>query len=297
MTNDQRPGDAGINPQAIAIVGPGRLGSSLAAAVAAAGPPLVAVAGRHSESSLALARALGRPALSCTPAEAVGRASVVFLAVPDGHVETVCAGLPWRAGHLAAHCSGALGLDALAVARSRGADTGCLHPVQSFPSPTPDPTRFHGIHCGVECTGNRAAILEDIVRSVRATPFSLAGVDRALYHAAAVFVGNDVVALMTAAARAWSLAGLPAALARDALAPLLIAAATNATRMAPAEALTGPIARGDATTVTRHLAALESAPPLRALYVALASELLREAAAGPRPGRDEILRLLAEPQA
>jgi predicted short-subunit dehydrogenase-like oxidoreductase (DUF2520 family) len=79
---------------------------------------------------------------------------------------------------------------------------------------------------------------------------------------------------MAAATRAWQSAGLPADSARSALSPLLLAAANNVAAMPLAEALTGPIARGDTVTVARHLEALRTEPALAQLYRALSRELL-----------------------
>jgi predicted short-subunit dehydrogenase-like oxidoreductase (DUF2520 family) len=89
-----------------------------------------------------------------------------------------------------------------------------------------------------------------------------------------VLASNYVVALLTAARRAWEHSGLPGATAREALAPLLLGSAENAARLPPEQALTGPIARGDTETVARHLEALGQLPELRELYRQLGRELL-----------------------
>jgi predicted short-subunit dehydrogenase-like oxidoreductase (DUF2520 family) len=261
----------------IGVLGAGRLGSALAAALAAAGYGGIAVASSRHERAEALAGEI--EALEATePAALVERADLVVLAVPDAQVAAVAASLPWRAGLAAVHCSGALGLDVLEPARRQGTLPGCLHPLQTFPSgesPSEAASRFRGITCGVEGAAPLGSLLERIVRDLGATPVRLEGVDRALYHAAAVLVSNDVVALAAAAQRTWALAGLPPAGAREALGPLLLAAASNAARQSPEEALTGPVARGDVPIVERHLRALEADPELRDLYRRLALELLR----------------------
>lgn len=258
---------------AIGIIGGGRLGSSLAAALAGCGCRVSAVASRDRPAAARAAAASGAAILSAQAV--VDRCDVVFLTVPDRAVADVCAALRWRAGQAAVHCSGALGLEVLAGARAAGALAGCLHPLQSFPAREPEPWRFTGITCGIEGDGTLRGTLERIARALGATVVSLAGVPRARYHAAAVLASNDVVALMGAATRTWVLAGLPAERARAALAPLLVAAAANVAALPLTEALTGPVARGDVATVAAHLAALDGAPELRALYRALAAELLQ----------------------
>ena len=274
---------------AVGVIGAGRLGSALAGALAAAGYTDLRIATRDPASptearTRAVAAALGVEESSS--AALVAGSALVFLAVPDRAIAGLAGELTWRAGQGAVHCSGALGLDVLAAAAARGAIAGCLHPLQTFPGP-PDATAgaglFRGIVCGVEGAAPLGELLVAIAHDLGARSLRLDGVDRALYHAAAVLVSNDVAALMAAATRAWVLAGLPEDAARDALSPLLLAAAANSAaangaHLPLAQALTGPIARGDATTVERHLRAL-AAPggdaDLAHLYRALARELLR----------------------
>jgi predicted short-subunit dehydrogenase-like oxidoreductase (DUF2520 family) len=264
----------------IGIVGGGRLGRSLAHAMAAVGYRIAVVAGRRAGSTDTLAeelRALGH-ARSVTAHEVPSLADVVFLAVPDDAVAALASDLPWRAGLIVVHCAGALDLGALDGVRARGALAGCLHPLQSFarePGRDAGAARFRGIACGIEGDPGVPDALAALCRDLGATSFSLAGVDRRLYHAAAVFVSNYVVALHAAAERAWTLAGLARPQAREALAPLTLGAAAHIASLPLHAALTGPIARGDAATVARHLDALRDAPDLADLYRQLGALLLQ----------------------
>lgn len=265
---------------AIAVLGPGRLGRTLAAALEAAGYRVRLASSRVVEEAQ----------------DAVDASDVAFLTVPDAAIAGVAAVVEWRPGQLVAHCSGARGLEVLTVPEQSGALVGCLHPLQSFP-PDPDPARFSGITCGVEGASPADAILDGIAVDLGARTVRLAGVDRALYHAAAVIIANDAVALAAAATRAWTLAGLPESAAREALAPLLLGAATSIATHPLAEALTGPIARGDVGTVERHLTALQRDPALAALYRALAAELLRLPLGHPEATTARLRALLDTPPA
>ena len=262
----------------ITVIGTGRLGAALAGALAVAGYTDLTLASRDPPRAADVAAALGVHAR--TTAEAVERAALVFLAVPDGAIEDVASSLAWRAGQGVVHTSGARGLDALADATVHGALAGCLHPLQTFPATgTPSASAaaalFAGIVCGVEAAPPLDGLLTALVEDLGARTVRLDGVDRARYHAAAVLVSNDVVALMAAATRTWTAAGLEAGAAQAALAPLMRAAAANATSLPLAQALTGPIARGDHATVARHVAALAGEPGLLEIYRALGRELLR----------------------
>ena len=268
-----------MTASAIAVIGAGRVAWSLAPALARAGYRVGAVAARDADAADALAAATGPDTRATSPDGALDAAEVIFLAVPDGAIAALATTLPWRAHHAAVHCSGALGLEVLAPVVAAGGRAGCLHPLQSFPERRADPDRFRGVTCGVEGAGPLGALLAAIAGDLGARVVRLEGVDRAAYHAAAVFASNDVVALMSAAHRTWALAGLPPEAARGALAPLLGAVAENLRRLDPEAALTGPVARGDLVTIEAHLAALASAPDLQALYRALGAELLRIAPA------------------
>jgi predicted short-subunit dehydrogenase-like oxidoreductase (DUF2520 family) len=261
----------------IGIIGAGRLGGALADALLKSGRPLDTVASRTLEGADALAAHL--PFVNAAPVEElVAQCEVVFLAVPDDQLESVADAQRWRDGQAVVYLSGGRGLDVLAPVTEAGGLAGCLHPLQTFPSgeePARARTRFAGIACGIEAPAPLDALLEAIVDDLDARSFRLEGVDRAAYHAAAVFVSNDIVAAMAAATRAWSLAGLPSEDAREALSPLLRSSAEAIASRPLEEALTGPVARGDVETVRRHLGSLEAEPELRALYRLLAGELLR----------------------
>lgn len=258
--------------RSIGFIGAGRLAAALGAALRDAGYPVQVVASRDQASATAFG---SRLSIQAAAADAVVETcDLVFLTVPDSQIAALAGSLPWRPGQSVVHCSGALGLDALSSAAKRGATPGCLHPLQSFPSRTPEPARLHGIFCGVEAPEPLGAYLEALATAVGSHSFRLEGVDRRLYHAAAVFMSNDVVALASAATRLWHLAGLPQTLGREALSPLLLSAARNVAALPLREALTGPVARGDVATIEGHLRALEAAPDLRELYRRLAAELL-----------------------
>jgi predicted short-subunit dehydrogenase-like oxidoreductase (DUF2520 family) len=257
----------------IGVIGASRLGTTLGLSLQRAGHPVVAVSSQRADSANAFAARLGG-AEALEPAALVGRCELVLLAVPDSAVAELAAALPWAAGQEVVHCSGALDLTVLDPARRRGALRGCLHPLQSFPERFGEARRFAGIACGVEGDGTLAARLQALCSALGASSFSLAGVDRARYHAAAVLASNYVVALHAAAAAAWTLAGLPQERAREALAPLTLGAADAVSRLPLPAALTGPIARGDATTIARQIEALGEDRELQRLYQRLGTALL-----------------------
>ena len=239
-----------------AIVGRGRLGRVLARALAAAG---VEVAG---------------PTARNEPVEA---ADVVLLCVPDAEIGRVVRTLPRTVGWVG-HVSGATGL------ADAGVDFG-LHPLQTFVG-TEGPEAFHGIGCAVAGRNPAAReIAEELAVRLGAHPFPIDDADRAAYHAAASIASNYTVTLLATAERMAASAGLAPADARAILAPLVRATVENWAAHGPRTALTGPVARGDAATVTRQRAAIAAAAPeLLDLFDVLSAHT-RELARRPEEGR------------
>ena len=220
----------------IAIVGAGRLGTALAAALGVASP-------------------LGRGA------DARG-ASAVLLCVPDSEIAAAAAAIePGRAGPLIGHCSGATGLDVLAPHEAFS-----LHPLMTVPVGAP-PGRLAGAGCAVDGSTPRAlAVAEALAARLGMRPTHVADEDRVAYHAAASIASNFLVTLEGAAERLAATAGVDRAL----LAPLVRAAVDDWAARGAEDALTGPIARGDEDTVTRQRAAVaERTPDLLPLFDAM----------------------------
>jgi len=241
---------AGLPQYRLAVVGPGRAGTSIAFAATRAGIT-TRLAGRHDA------------------VEACRDAEVALLCVPDGEIATACASVATAVPPLrfVGHVSGATTLGALSAASDAGADVLSLHPLQTIPDAESD---LVGAPCAV--AGSTAAALElarDLAARLQMHPFAVPEESRAAYHAAAAIASNLLVALEESAAELLERAGVDAE-GRELLAPLVLRTAANWAERGP-DALTGPIARGDAATVERHLDALRSvAPELVPVYESLA---------------------------
>lgn len=230
------PACAPALPARVAVVGPGRLGTALAAALARAGVDVSGPVGRG---------------------EAVPRADAVVLCVPDAEIPPAAAASA-GAAPLVGHTSGATGLEALAPA---GATAFGLHPLQTFAGGE-DPSRFAGAGCAFagETPGARAAA-RALAEVLGMHPFELADEDRAAYHAAASIASNFTVTLLAEAERVAESAGIEPAQARTLLAPLVRSTVENWAALGPERALTGPVARGDEATVARQRRAVGAAAP------------------------------------
>jgi predicted short-subunit dehydrogenase-like oxidoreductase (DUF2520 family) len=278
-------------PATVAVVGAGRAGGALAVALVAAGRDVVAVASRDAERAALLAARVGAR-WAPTPLEAIRAADLTLLTVPDGAIAGVAASVAASGadlrGRAVVHCGASLGIEALTALRPTRAGLGCLHPFQALAGAESAPL-LRGAVMAVEADPALEAPLRRLAEDLGGHPVGLLPGTRALYHAAAVLVGNAPLALVSAAAELLVAAGLEQPAAEAALIGLMEGALSNARRVGPRAALTGPVVRGDTATVARHLAALEDRPETDALYRALTQELLRLAG---EEGREELAALL-----
>lgn len=256
----------------LAFVGAGRVAGVLAPALGRAGYPVVAIASHGAVQAQALAARLPHCQATSTQ-ESVDLADVVFLTVPDDAIARVVAGIRWRADSAVVHCSGASEIDVLNPAAAQGAQIGGFHPLQTFA--TPD-VQLAGITVAIEASARLLETLREMAVSLGCTPLELPPGARPLYHASGAFAHNYLVTLFGQAVRLWGLLGFTEAQALAALLPLAGTSFATIESVGVAGALTGPIARGDAGTIRRHVAALEQhAPDLLPLYRELGKCALR----------------------
>lgn len=281
----------------ISIIGAGRAGAAVAALWQRAGHRIVAVSGREATALRASQHLPGVPILGAAEAARLGE--LVILGVPDDLIATIARALV-EAGAVApgrwiAHISGATPLSALDAARDAGARRLGVHPLQTFPDVDSAIDRIPGCTVAVGADDDEGFFLaERLAEDLGGRPFRLPDEHRAVYHAAAVFASNYLVAATGVAEQLLATAGVPDPLA--ALAPLQRATVANLARTGPAEALTGPTVRGDAGTIARNLEALTASAPWAVdAYVEMARVALDLAVRGGRlsPERrtevDEVL--------
>ena len=247
----QRPGRLGVG-----VIGAGRVGAVLGNALRAAGHAVVAVSA-VSAASRERADVL-LPGVPVVPVpDVVERAELVLLTVPDDVLADLVSGLAatgaWQSGQLVVHTSGRYGWRVLDAAVAAGAIPLALHPAMTFTGTSLDLARLVDCCFGVTAPGPVLPIAQALVVEMGGEPVVIEEEMRPLYHAALAHGANHLVTLVAQALEMLRAAGV--ATPDRVLGPLLAAALDNALRRGD-EALTGPVSRGDAGTVSAHLAAI-----------------------------------------
>ena len=279
----------------LAIIGAGRVGSTLAQTLHWRGYTVTAVYSRTPASARRLADKLSTR-VADSAADAATSARLTFLTVPDDAIVPVCEALSRDVdlrGRAVVHTSGVTSVAMLAAARASGALTGGLHPMLPIMDTELSPriafsvpwvTEAPDVTFGVEADSEPLrAWLAAIVKALNGVALWLRpGQDRALYHAAGVIASNYMVTLFAEALGLLDRlnAETDEHTLRQTLAHLVDNTLRNLKTVGPTQALTGPIVRGDVGTVRKHLEALDQHDPeLAELYRIVGRRTARLAAA------------------
>ncbi len=239
------------------IVGAGRVGQGLARAFRISGVDIVGVHGKRA--------APGATSHGSLPGD-IARANTIILAVRDDQIDAALeqvlgAGSEGRTGPLTSgsvilHTSGTAEPAALELVSSRGLSGGTFHPLVPFLDPERAPELLRGAWVGVDGDADARSTSRRLAGHVGARTIDIPSGGKPTYHAAAVFSANFPIVLAEIAAELMQSIGVPAKSSESAVHSLMTAALSNATGKSPAEALTGPVVRGDAGMVRKHLDAL-----------------------------------------
>ena len=277
----------------IAIVGAGNFASALAVSLHNAGYQIEQIIARGpAASSLQRARRLAHAlgASTDTSASARIRADVVWFCVPDGAIASAAASLAqatdWE-NNVALHSSGALTSDELAVLRQRGAAVASVHPLMTFVRGSRP--LLAGVPFAIEGSPKAVRTARSMIRDLRGQPFAIHKDQKQAYHAWGMFASPLVTALLAVTERVAGVAGVNKKSARKRMLPILQQTLANYARLGAPESFSGPIQRGDAATVEKHLKTLRSIPDAREIYVALARAALHDLPAKNRAALKKLL--------
>jgi predicted short-subunit dehydrogenase-like oxidoreductase (DUF2520 family) len=261
-----------------ALVGAGRVGTAVAALLQGTGHEIVGISSRTSRSAKEAAARLGASAFDSV--SSIPDADLYLIGAPDDAIASVARELAVSvpAGALVCHFAGSLGTGALtAISAARGRPC-ALHPVQACPDVDTAIARIPGSAWGVTCAG---VVEDEIFRLIRedleGDPVRVREKDRALWHAAAVVTSNGTAALLSVGESILAAIGVDAP--ERVLGPLASGVVASARAAGGGGVtLTGPVVRGEISTIERHLAALEErAEDLVAPYASATRAILAAA--------------------
>jgi predicted short-subunit dehydrogenase-like oxidoreductase (DUF2520 family) len=262
----------------IAIVGPGRLGRALALELKRAGYTISEIVSRSSVASKRKAGALARKVKAHVSTSDRARldAAIVWFCVPDREIAAsarqLASVVDWT-NKIAFHSSGALASDELKSLHQSGAAVASVHPLMTFV--TGSLPSLRGVPFAME--GDAAAVrsARQIVRALGGEAFTIRKQHKAAYHAWGAFASPLLVAMLVTAEQLARKAGLSSVEARKKMLPIVRQTIANYEALGGAGAFSGPIVRGDAEIVRKHLQVLRKIPEATAVYLALARAALR----------------------
>ena len=255
----------------VAVLGAGRLGSSLAIALDKAGYTVAAITSRQPTHREWLNSHITTGIVVENVQTAVNVANIVFITGPDAYIEKICSGVKLRSHQAVIHCAGAMSLAPLDTARVAGAQTGGFHPLQTFPT-IDSYERLQDVSFAIESASPELlGWLRILAEDLGGSAFQIESSQRAAYHASAVMACGLLSGLTGLSAEMWEPLGIERTEALRRLIPLLRAPVDALDEKGLPDAITGPFVRGDVETITRHLeATANKSIGIRNAYAALA---------------------------
>jgi predicted short-subunit dehydrogenase-like oxidoreductase (DUF2520 family) len=265
----------------VAIVGAGNLGAALGLSLRRVGYIIEAVIARPGRASLTkaqrLAKQVGARAVADSAIDSSTlRAHLIWFCVPDAEIaraaQALAGKIEWK-GRVALHSSGALTSDELGSLRRHGASIASVHPLMTFvrgsrPS-------LAGVPFALEGDADALRVARCVIDDVGGQCYSIGKNDKAAYHAWGTFASPLFTALLATAEQVAALAGVNRRAAKRRMIPILLQTLANYAAFDAAGAFSGPLVRGDADTVKRHLRVLRNLPAARNVYSALAGAALQ----------------------
>lgn len=254
----------------IGIIGAGVVGTAVGVVLKTKGYEITGVHDTCFESTQKLVKKL--ESVACKSPQDVSRsAEVLFITTSDSSIEKVANELADRGsfheGQIVVHMSGALSSEILDRAKESGALVLSVHPVQSFADPEMAIKNLPGSAFSIEGDKDAYDVAVCIVETLGGEYFFIDRKAKPLYHAGACVVSNYLVTLIDFGVKLLESTGIPRSMASRALMPLINGTVSNIEKIGIPSALTGPIARGDLSTILKHLDCLEEmAPELMKLY-------------------------------
>lgn len=244
----------------ITFVGAGALASGMAVALHEAGYSIREIlVRRKTPYAIVLAQKVG--ACICKLDQEI-TADVVWIAVSDEAISNCAQQLAERGnwkGKIALHSSGALASSELAPLKKSGATIASVHPMMSFVASSTN-TNLAGVYFAAEGDAKAIGTVKSVVAALGGKFISLQSSRKALYHAFGSIIAPLIVSELAAAESVAQRAGIASKDARAVMRPIVTKVIENYLQHGADKALSGPLQRGDAGTVSLHVNALSKTP-------------------------------------
>jgi len=251
----------------LGFIGAGTVGTAMAVRLSQKGYPVIAVYDVNPTAAKRFAEAVRGCPVYEKAQDVADKAEHVFITTADDFIPKVAAEVRWHKGQIVSHCSGASSAEVLEPVKKFGAQVGCIHPLQTFSGMTQAIENLPGSMFAIEAEEPVLSILKEMATALKGEWVILKAEDKALYHASACIACNYFYTLVNIAAELWKNFNKTVPEATKAMLPMLRGALNNLENIGLPQALTGPIARGDLTTINKHLSILKKkAPELLPLY-------------------------------
>ncbi len=262
----------------LSIIGAGRVGQTLGRLAQEAGLAIGDVVCRNKASANRAVQFIGAGTPQAIAHLSLSPADLILIATPDDKIADAVEQIQASAitKTIALHTSGALSSEILTPLKDRNIVVGSCHPLQSFTSPRRRQALLDKTYFCIEGEARARRAARRLVKTIGGRPFEIKTEMKGLYHAAAVLTSGGVTTLLSVALDLLARCGLPEAEARKVLLPLVEGTLANIQALGAAQALTGPVRRGDRGTVEKNMRALGSVDKSAlAIYRLLAERSLR----------------------
>jgi predicted short-subunit dehydrogenase-like oxidoreductase (DUF2520 family) len=262
----------------ISIIGAGRLGTSLGAALSKKGYRIKSLSCKTARSAKESRTIIGQGKASVDNIQTAKSGDILFLCLPDDEILKVAkeldsANINWSERYIF-HCSGLLSSKVLKPFSAKGASAASIHPIQSFAHKKSPPGQFENIYFGLEGEIEALKMSQEIIERLGGRSLIIKAKDKAVYHAACSIASNFFVVLLDIASTLLTRIDIPEEQAFQALYPLVKGTLHNVKKFNIRSSLTGPVMRGERESVEKHLEALRKFPPNDETYSNLASSAL-----------------------
>jgi predicted short-subunit dehydrogenase-like oxidoreductase (DUF2520 family) len=243
------------------FIGAGKVGTALAVLLSRKGYKVVSVYDQNAAAANAMAKQINGCRICDSAQQAANAAELVFITTPDSVIPAIAGALKWKPGQGVIHCSGADSTAILEPAAESGALVAAFHPLQTFAGAKEAMENIPGSTFSIEASDPLLSVLKKMAGELGGNWITLKASDKAAYHAAAVFASNYLVTLVKMSTDLWKTFSIPTDQAVKALLPLLKGTIHNIETIGLPDCLTGPVARGDAGTVGKHLKTIKDKTP------------------------------------